>query len=507
MFSRFVQPDSILPPGSITHVSNLRLYRSVFGCVAILLVIPMWITTYVPLTEFPIHLMRVYMMDRYEATPFFQETFALNHGVMPNLAIEFVAGTLMKIVDPLTAGRLFLTSIILLFAVGCHMLGRSIHGTPTWLAIPAAFLIYNAQLLYGFVNFCFGLGMFLIALAVWLRWRESRSPWLLVLCVALGAACYISHLSSFAFFAFATGVITMHDLVRKQGVWKQVVTGLFPLVVPVALHRMFMSSSGDLGEIVWSTMLEKISGIVSPFRSYSAIIDVSLMALIAAVIFWLIYKRSIGYRTPVLAWIGAAFFLFFILSPRVLFTSYSADVRFIQPAVLLSVLAMDIRGERIHQFARWGFLGIVILSTVRLTDIAINWVPMSAAIERQMTMVEKIDSNSLVYSIRYDDLLSDRKTERPLGHALTNGVLIKPMAVSNLPAFPSQQPLYWREPSQDGGRNSRDDSEVRIPWDTVRSRYRYVWVYDPKPALRAEIEQNAAPIDSTDNTWLFKIRS
>lgn len=469
----------------------------------VLLLLPVWIVEYVPLTELPIHLMRVYIVEQYAQTPFYQHVFGYNGGIMPNLAIDVVAGALMDHFDPLVVAKLFVSLIILLMAAGCHSLGRSIHGKPTWLAIPAVYFIYNAQLLYGFVNFCFGIGLFLLALATWLNWKRSLESRWLVAAMLLVTLAYVAHLSSYAFLAVSIGFLSLTAVASKRMTWPQILIGLLPLLPPLILHIYFMTGGGELGEIIWSTPYEKLAGLLSPFRSYNAIVDSFVIAASLATVGYLAYRRAFASHARPYFYLAGIFLLLFAISPRVLFTSYSADVRFIPPAILLLTLSADVALHQ--QLARGLFLMIVGLFTARVVAIAISWVSMSDGMDRHLALGRHIAPNSLVYYARYTDLLTERKQERPLMHAMTYAALEKPMAMSNMPAYPSQQPLYWKSPTLDRDLLSTED--VNLPVDSIAMRYQYVLAYDAKPTLRETIERRYEVVDSVDRSFLFVRRA
>ena len=65
----------------------------------------------------------------------------------------------------------------------------------------AFLLLYNRMLLWGFLNYLFGIGVALAGAALWLALERERW-WLRILASSLVAlACYLSHIAAFGFYA------------------------------------------------------------------------------------------------------------------------------------------------------------------------------------------------------------------------------------------------------------------------------------------------------------------
>lgn len=92
---------------------------------------PILVVLYPPLADYPNHLARAYVLYNYNTNPAFR-AYERVFLPTPNIASDAALLLLQKVLPAETAGRLFLISIVLLFVLGCHLLGRAIHGRPTW---------------------------------------------------------------------------------------------------------------------------------------------------------------------------------------------------------------------------------------------------------------------------------------------------------------------------------------------------------------------------------------
>jgi hypothetical protein len=183
-----------------------RTYWASLAAVIVLHLGVLWMPAYNTLVDYPVHLGRAWVLYSYDRTPFFQSTFARVWNPMPNLAMDLLVPPLLHILPPVIAGKVFLSSIVLLFALGCHLLAVTVHGRPHWTAALAAFAVLNSGFLYGFINSAFSTSLFLVTFAVWLRFHGewTAKSWLGV--AALATATYLAHLSGFVFLSLAMGI-------------------------------------------------------------------------------------------------------------------------------------------------------------------------------------------------------------------------------------------------------------------------------------------------------------
>ena len=91
--------------------------------------------------------------------------------------------------------------IFALMAGGVVWLNRCATGGWRLWPLLAFLLLYNRILLWGFLNYLFGIGIALVGTASWLA-LEARRWWLRVLASSLVAlACFFSHIAAFGFYA------------------------------------------------------------------------------------------------------------------------------------------------------------------------------------------------------------------------------------------------------------------------------------------------------------------
>jgi hypothetical protein len=295
-------------------------YRLLLCLVSFILCLPVFFVTYAPLVDYPNHLARSFIFHNYESVPAYQSTYVKLIEPIPDLALEFILSCLLPFVSLLTVSKIFLLLVVLFFVIGCHRLGKAIHGHPTFLALPCCFFVYNSMLLYGMVNYVVGLGLFCIVLSYWLEWNKKWT-WLRFLFVTVLVMCaYLAHLTSYGFVGLTFTIIAAWNLYTKKDTLYTAIISLTPLVPPLFAFLLFMQGSGEVGEIEWNTVGEKLIGTLALVISYNYKSDVFPIVVFIAIVGVLISQhRRVNVVLPTFI-AGAVLALLYFICPKVLFT-------------------------------------------------------------------------------------------------------------------------------------------------------------------------------------------
>lgn len=395
---------------------ELKAYKLLLLFVGFAYCLPIWTLRYLPLVDYPNHLARIYILHSYNGINNFQANFQRILEPIPNLAIDLITPPLLNFVSTEIAGKLFLTLTVLLFIFGCHLLGATIHRRPTWLAPICALFAYNSSFLYGFVNYQFSLGMFLVTLAVWLKCREHWNAASFTGVCLLVLASYLAHLSAYVFLGIAFSVITLHDYLlvtdnRIRGLLKAFIS-LLPLLPPLAAFMTFMHGSGKVGIIEWNSLQGKAINSLSLILSYYYRLDaVMILVVVAVLIAVAVCSRQVYIKREFLL-VAICYALAFLLCPKTLLTSSGADARFVPVAALLLLLPL-----RFQISKRVGVLClsvVIAVGLIRLSDIWWAWSKMSLRVESQVKMFDSLPPNARIYPLFFEDWVQEEKNRTPL---------------------------------------------------------------------------------------------
>src|SRR5579864_4733949 len=173
---------------------GLRRFILLFAALFAAAAAPVLICDSLPLFDYPNHLARMHILVDWARSPELQRFYAIAWAPVPNLAMDVIVPGLAQLMPLAVAGKVFVLLTLLLLAGGAAALHRVLFGA--WSAWPclAFLLLYSRILLWGFLNYLFGLGLGLFAFALWIR--LARRPALLRLGVgaALALALFFAHL-------------------------------------------------------------------------------------------------------------------------------------------------------------------------------------------------------------------------------------------------------------------------------------------------------------------------
>ncbi len=481
------------------------MYYLLLACILSLLVVPLWVVEYNTLVDFPSHLARAYVLKNYAHVPFFQQLFTLVVEPLPNMAADLFLPPLLYWWTPLTAGKIFLSVIVLLFGWGCHLLAMSIHGRPSWTAPLCALLAYHSNFLYGFVNYSFGLGLFLVAMALWIRFRSHWTAPRCLLITVLAVAAYLAHLSAFVFLAMGAAWLFLWDCRAQQRVvWREALP-LLTLAPPVLLYLYPWTNRVTFHHPVWPSIAEKIVGSVALFIGYEYAIDAMLLLALLAVVVLVGWRGSATVVKPFL-WLAVVFLLLYLIAPKHWTGGLisAADSRFVAPAFLLAFLAVTITLPR--TLARVAFFTLLACALLRWSTIAWDWRNLSEKTAAMVKVIEKVRPESKIYVL--SPMPANRreaKLARAIVHTASYAVMRRHSVPGNYFAAKGVEPLFRRQP------RGWEDEESPVRFDpqslTPRLQYfDYLWGCNLDGDYHRYLSERATPVAEAASCSLWDLR-
>ncbi|CAA9336482.1 MAG: hypothetical protein AVDCRST_MAG11-2740, partial [uncultured Gemmatimonadaceae bacterium] len=479
-------------------LAERRSYTLVMIAVTLALTLPILFTAYVPLVDYPNHLTRAWLLANYDRLPWIRAAYETVPGLTPNMVMDVIVPPLVGPLGLVAAGKAFLVLLVMLFAFACHRLGRALHGRESWLAVPAAFLVYNSNFLYGFVNSVFGTAMFAVTLAYWLEWRHRWTALRLVGTSALVVATFATHLGAYAMLGVAFGAITGVEFLTRRRRFGLALLDALPLVPSLLYFVTFVRGNGEPGWVTWNSALGKAIALAAPLRSYSVALDAAV-CLTVAVTLTLAVRRSPSVTVQVAALSGAAALgLAFLATPREIFTSGGADARFVVPAALLAGLALSFRLPRRVGAA---LLGVAVAAgTVRTAAIWHVWRGLEVEAARGMALLDRVPVGTRLYAATFPSAdIAQGKLDRSFEHLPVLAVATRQATVPTLFAHRGQQPLIFRYPPR------RYKSPPPVTPDVTRE-YDHIWTYRAPSAVRDTLLQSSTPVATSGAFVLWEVR-
>jgi len=311
---------------------------SAFALLLTLSAVPVFSTVLPPLVDYPNHLARMHLLAEGGDT-----YYTVQWAVLPNLAEDLIVPPLARVLPLDIAAKLFLVMIFALMAGGTMWLNRVVTGGWRPWPLLGFLLLYNRILLWGFLNYLFGIGVALGGTALWLA-LERRRWWLRVPSSSLVAlTCFLSHIAAFGFYALVIlGVEALPataELRARQwpALCRRIVIAAPQFVAPTALW-LDVRRDWPNGTVSFAGLWRKADLLFSVFDNYDRAFDFGCFALFLALIGVLVLTRRLG-MAPRLASAAGIVFAAYLLLPSQMYGGSGADRRLPTAFFLLLVAA------------------------------------------------------------------------------------------------------------------------------------------------------------------------
>src|SRR5258705_10194476 len=123
----------------------------------------------------------------------------------PNLAVDITVSWLAQLVGVETAARLFLLASQTLVVTGAIALEIAVRGRHQLSGFAALTALYSLPFLWGLLNFEFGCGVALWAIAVWIRYRDVRWQARIALHTVFVVLLFVAHLFALGIYGLTIG--------------------------------------------------------------------------------------------------------------------------------------------------------------------------------------------------------------------------------------------------------------------------------------------------------------
>src|SRR5689334_1843731 len=173
-----------------------------------------------PLSDYVNHLARTHVIDAIGTDSNLSRYYSVEWQIIPNLMIDLIVPVLHRFMSVYLAGQIFTILAFFLIGSGTFALSRALNGH--WSPVPllALPLLYNGVLLVGVMNYVFGIGLALWALASWVLLRERAWPWRFVASALFAIALFFCHLFAAGVYGVGLLALELHRLwLRRHESW------------------------------------------------------------------------------------------------------------------------------------------------------------------------------------------------------------------------------------------------------------------------------------------------
>ncbi len=487
---------------------KLRVFHLLLAGVCLALCLPIWAVDYAPLLDWPNHFARAYILANYHRVPEFREAFVINSYWRPNVGLDWLGAWLLKVVPPVIASKILLSVLVVLFVIGTYMLTRSLWGTPTVGVILATYFVYNTMFLYGFSNYFLGVGLFFVALAVWLDERIHMTL-RLFLSALLGFMCWFAHLTAYGFLCAGVILSTITQYSGQQ-CYKRTLLGLLPLAggfIATVVYVTELDKVGRVGNLRWEGIVSKALGASYLFASYNFVVD-ALFAAGFASMGLLAYLLSSRQKSVLLMSLFTVFVVAFLFMPTAGFAgTWAIDRRLVLPAAVCVLLPIGtLRSQRWVIPATFSFV-LVLARCLWVTSI---WYPLGQEITQQVRLLSgSLEPAGRVYPVTLLETNDKAAWMRQMAfrHSICYAILSTHLIPANLHADPAQHSLFWRHAEARVGYKDITPP-FPVPGDVLNPQFigrhwDYVVGYRLTPSYEQFLCNHFRLIARYERTWIF----
>jgi len=484
----------------------------IFLALLCLCALPLALVEIPPLVDYPNHLARMHILAEYAGSETLRRFYTVEWRPLPNLAMDLIVPALSRFMPLAVAGKIFLVAVFALLAGGSALLHRVLFGR--WSPWPClAFLfLYNRILIWGFVNFLFGLGLGLCGFAAWIKLRQSPAWIRIAVSSVLALAVYLSHLFAFGAYgllvaSFELGAIFREKNIRifsRHNAIQLAVAGI-QAVIPAALFLLSPAGEGG-GRIEFSPFLRKFDLLFNVFDNYSRWFDVTSFLLILGLFFYGWAKRRIAIH-PAMFWPLGILVLAQIVMPNKILTASGVDHR--MPLVLALVLVGSIGGTELLRRGKLLFTGLFLLLLLRVGVVGAYWHGFEAIYRPALAALSALPQGSRIALGFPPEAVNVPRQGPPLVHLPTLAAFDGAF-VPTLFAMGGQQPLAFKPEYR--ALAAATDSEAiwhyfvtgDAPAPAILSRYDYLVLTAPA-AFETASNKGLIPIALQPQFKLYRV--
>lgn len=437
---------SVQPPTRFrTHGFSAPQVAVLFAAFTLLISIPIWTHPLPPLSDYVNHLARMHVIATLSKNPQLARFYELDWDVIPNLTMDLIVPVLARFMNVYVAGQVFIVSMFALIISGVLALNRALIGRWSVFPLVAFPLVYNYVFLVGLMNYMFGIGVALWALAGWIALRERTWPLRFVLSTVCVVALFFCHLSALGVYGVGLLAFEVSRLWQQRlEPWPRRILDFVASGLPFLAAAPLLDVSPTM-QLVGSTYWEqrgKIDGLMYVISDYSDIAAFALIAVMAASIIWSVRHRVLRFHPLAISllFVSAAVY---IALPRIMFDTYMTDQRVPIGIAYMLFACGDLELRR--RLVRRAFMVVlIVIIAARLIEIDFNWSQLSDSTSELRSSVRRIAPGSKVFVAYADRSLGEDVRDLGLVHAACIATIERSALVTTLFTVEGKQVLHVR---------------------------------------------------------------
>ena len=511
--------DHMLPAPAHLRPATIALFFVVLLAVAS---IPIATHQLPPLSDYVNHLARTHVIDAIGTDSNLSRYYTVEWQIIPNLMIDLIVPVLHRFMSVYLAGQIFTIAAFALIASGTLVFSRALNGRWSPLPLVALPLLYNGVLLVGVMNYVFGIGLALWALAAWVTLRERAWPWRFAVSAAFAFVLFVCHLFAAGVYGLGLLALELHRLwLRRNEPWAPrlaefLATGI-PFV-PLAVLLVVSPTWDAPGSPTFWEFSGKLQGLVAVFNVYYLPVAGLLLAAATAGAVYAFRRGILKFNAAGWAILAVGCVAYLAL-PRALFGAHLADQRLPIAIAFMLVACFDV--DLRDRAIRYGFMALVAaLLVVRVAEVQLVWNHLDRGTKEFFQSVEKIKRGARVLVVYGDRSTGKEVSDLNLVHAASMAVIERSALVSTEFTVKGKQILHARKEFQKYVETEDwlppslpyvlqvaegDKADVSYFWNDWPQHYDYVYILFTTPGMRNPDRNHLGLVYEGDAFQLYRV--
>lgn len=490
--------------------------------------IPLVLVRIPPLVDYPNHMARMQILADDGRSHYLRQYYEIHWDILPNLAIDVLVPSLARLVGIEIAGKIFIGLTLGLLSGGVIALHYALHRHWSWWPLVGFLFLFNSILLWGFLNYLFGLGLAILFFAGWVALRHRPYHLTLPLFTGLAVLLFFSHLFAFGVYGLLLSGYELGQWWRHRSSPRRVIESTWfkaalSLLLPLALLLasptfrprsdqlpLALKGTTALSSVTFVPFSTKVEALKGTIRTDHQMLDRLTVGLLLVMVIGGLVSRRLSISPSMiipLTFVGLAA----LAMPSTIGVMSMVEIRTPIALILLAVAGSDWRCAQ----RRWAMvlaLGLVALFLVRVGYISFRWQEADYHYAQFLQALEQLPEGTRLFSaikLGSTNPVEISETRHPEPVPMANlscwAVITRAAFVSNIFSAPSQQPIEFAPPYHAMPAMEEFISHRRpIPWDAIGKQYDYLVVrrgQHLQPPLPAEF----VPVVSGDEFQFYRL--
>jgi hypothetical protein len=214
--------------------------------------------------DYPAHFATFYLLSGGANSRLLAQSYYVHWAAVPNLAGEVIVPAMGSLIGLRAATAAFLTFAVVAWSLAGGAIQWALFRRVTPAPLLGSAFVYNANFMWGFFNYCFGVALALLTFAAWINAERRFRLWL-VACFSLATlVIYFCHVFAAAMLLLFIGCYEIPALYRSASP-AEISRRLYPpvaIALPAAVAFVFFKPEGSDASFkfnIINTILDRLS--------------------------------------------------------------------------------------------------------------------------------------------------------------------------------------------------------------------------------------------------------